>query len=216
MRDPKLWTRIESHRFDDPSAEQPFSARLAKAAGWTKAWASEAIGEYRRFVYLSQVAPGRVTPSDAVDKVWHLHMTYTRDYWEEFCGNVLGRPLHHEPAAGAVDAPRHAAQYAETLALYEAEFGRRPPPSIWPASPKASWRGALVFAVALGGAAALLWSWGWWIGSLFTAFFALASLAVAIRAAVHPEAAAGTASLGVIISSGGGDGGGDCGGGCGD
>ena len=80
MRDPKLWERLRAHRFDDPSEETPFSARLAKAARWTDRKAAEVIEEYRRFIYLSQVTPGRVTPSEDVDRVWHLHLTCTRAY----------------------------------------------------------------------------------------------------------------------------------------
>jgi hypothetical protein len=34
-----------------------------------------------------------VTPSEQVDQVWHLHLTYTRSYWDEFCPNVLGQPF---------------------------------------------------------------------------------------------------------------------------
>ncbi|WP_443026122.1 glycine-rich domain-containing protein, partial [Sphingomonas sp. CCH9-H8] len=68
------------------------------------------------------------TPSDAVDQAWHLHLTYTRDYWEHFCPDVLGRALHHGPTAGGADEHRrYYRQYAETLARYEAAFGIAPP-----------------------------------------------------------------------------------------
>jgi hypothetical protein len=74
-----------------------------------------------------------VTPSDAVDQAWHLHLTYSRDYWDRLCGEVLGQPLHHGPTAGGSDERhRYFAQYADTLASYERWFGAPPPADIWP------------------------------------------------------------------------------------
>ncbi len=48
--------------------------------------------EYRRFAFLAATAGHPVTPSDAVDQAWHLHLTYSRDYWDRFCpllGNLV-------------------------------------------------------------------------------------------------------------------------------
>lgn len=74
-----------------------------------------------------------VTPSDAVDHAWHLHLTYTRDYWERFCLEVLESDLHHGPTKGGpVERDHFYHQYAATLAAYEAAFGSSPPLGIWP------------------------------------------------------------------------------------
>jgi len=89
--------------------------------------------EYKRFCYLAITAEHEVTPSDAVDQVWHLHLTYSRDYWQEFCPQVLGEDLHHGPTAGGeAERERYYDQYAATLASYEAAFDAAPPPDIWP------------------------------------------------------------------------------------
>jgi uncharacterized protein (TIGR04222 family) len=70
--------------------------------------------------------------SDDVDQVWHLHLTYTRDYWTVFCPSVLGCDLHHEPSrARRGDAEHFAARYADTLAAYFDVFGP-PPAAFWP------------------------------------------------------------------------------------
>jgi hypothetical protein len=90
--------------------------------------------EYRRFAFLAVVAGHPVTPSDAVDQAWHLHLLYTRSYWEDFCPHVLQRPLHHHPTAGG---PRERVKfqgwYRSTLASYRRYFGSEPPVDIWPA-----------------------------------------------------------------------------------
>lgn len=91
------------------------------------------VEEYRRFCFLAATAGHPVTPSDAVDQAWHLHLTYTRDYWERFCPEVLGRALHHGPTeGGTAEGHRFFAQYAETMRSYERVFGRAPPCDIWP------------------------------------------------------------------------------------
>ena len=130
-----VWQRISSYQFGPPEASLPFAARLARENGWSAARTERVIEEYRRFAFLAATGEAQVTPSDAVDQVWHLHLTYTRDYWERFCPDVLGRPLHHGPTAGGPDERnRFFAQYADTLARYEAAFGAPPPSDIWPSA----------------------------------------------------------------------------------
>ena len=215
MRDPKLWERLRAHRFDDPSEETPFSARLAKAAGWSKAKAAEVIEEYRRFIYLSQVAPGRVTPSEPVDKAWHLHMTCTRDYWDRLCGRTLKAPLHHEPATGTADDARHIEQYEATLALYEQEFGIEPPRRVWP-NTRASPMPWLVGAAVVLGAAVIVWNMDGGRVAVAIGFVALLLAWTGTRRIARParRGPARFAGISVIVAGGGGDGG--DGGGCGD
>jgi hypothetical protein len=75
-----------------------------------------------------------LTPSQEVDEVWHQHLIHTRDYWQQFCPQVLGIALHHGPTRGGqAEKRRYREQYARTLAAYERWFG--PPPLVfWPAS----------------------------------------------------------------------------------
>ena len=74
--------------------------RLARDNGWTFEFAERVVEEYRRFAFLAKTAGHPVTPSDEVDQMWHLHLTYTRSYWDDFCGRVLEAPLHHDPTQG--------------------------------------------------------------------------------------------------------------------
>lgn len=129
-----LWARIEAHDFEPPQQPFTFTRRLAREQGWSLPFARGAILEYRRFCFLTMVSATPMTPSEEVDAVWHLHLVYSRDYWDVWCGRVLGQPLHHDPSDGTpVDKQRFRACYAETLALYERFFGVSPE-AYWPAT----------------------------------------------------------------------------------
>jgi hypothetical protein len=129
----ELRARIQAFRLDEPGSVFPFSARLARENGWTRDHALRVIEEYRRFVYLATTAGHTVTPSVAVDEAWHLHLTYTRSYWDELCGKVLGRPLHHDPTrGGGAEGARFLDAYTRTLRSYQEAFGAAPPRDIWP------------------------------------------------------------------------------------
>lgn len=132
-RDHPVWAALCRYRVGPEGAALPFVVRLARENDWTATHAERVMGEYRRFCFLAVTAGHGVTPSDAVDQAWHLHLTYTRDYWDRFCPDVLGRPLHHGPTAGgAAEGHRFFAQYADTLASYARIFGTDPPADLWP------------------------------------------------------------------------------------
>lgn len=134
-RDHPVWAALCRYRIGPDDADLPFVTRLARENGWAGAHAARVSEEYRRFCFLAVTAGHPVTPSDAVDQVWHLHLTYTRDYWERFCPDVLGQPLHHGPTAGgAEEQHRFFAQYAATLASYTQAFGGDPPADLWPSA----------------------------------------------------------------------------------
>jgi len=129
-----LWGRIAAHPFECPKDGLDLARRLAREQGWSLDQARRAIGEYRRFCFLCLVAGEPMTPSVAVDEVWHLHLTYTRDYWHRFCPETLGTALHHDPTrGGAAEGRRYLEQYARTLRAYERWFGPAPE-DLWPAS----------------------------------------------------------------------------------
>jgi hypothetical protein len=130
---PELWKRIAAHEWDHAEDALPFSARLARENRWSGAYSRRVLAEYRRFAYLAMAAGHPVTPSDEVDQAWHLHMVYTRDYWDGFCGEVLRAPLHHGPTRGGqAENAKFEDWYGRTLDSYRREFGEEPPADIWP------------------------------------------------------------------------------------
>jgi hypothetical protein len=131
--DAELWARLEAFSIDDAAAEFPFSARLAQENGWSRVQALAVVREYKRFLYLCVRAGHPCTPSDAVDQAWHLHLAYTRSYWEDLCERVLRRPLHHGPTrGGSEERAKYRDWYQATLRSYRQHFGEDPPAAIWP------------------------------------------------------------------------------------
>jgi len=116
---------------DDPESTLPFTRRLARDNNWKLCFALRAVREYRRFVFLAMRAGHVVVPSEAVDQAWHLHLLYTRSYWDDLCGDVLGKPLHHGPTRGN-EFEKHSSLYQQTLDSYQRLFGEPPPTDVWP------------------------------------------------------------------------------------
>lgn len=129
----ELMARTERFDLDSPTSKLPFSRRLARENDWEHGYALRVITEYKRFAFLAIVAGHPVTPSDAVDQAWHLHMIYTESYWKDFCGKILGKPLHHGPTkGGAKEGAKHIDWYTRTLESYRRWFNSEPPEDIWP------------------------------------------------------------------------------------
>lgn len=135
----ELWQKIEQFQLDDPNALFPFSRKLAKENNWDAAFTQEAIKEYKRFVYLCCISPIGASPPEIVDQVWHLHLCYTVNYWENFCEKVLQQKLHHHPSSGgAGEHQRHREWWQYTLNFYRQIFHEDPPAHIWNPSPRSS------------------------------------------------------------------------------
>jgi hypothetical protein len=129
-----LWQKLQDFHIGDPTAAFGFEQRLARENGWTLAYAKQVLREYKRFLYLIVVTRSPLTPCDAVDQAWHLHLSYTRSYWEALCGQILGFPLHHHPTRGGAGQQAHFRQcYQRTLASYAAVFGEAAPGEVWEA-----------------------------------------------------------------------------------
>ena len=126
------WQRISDWLHQDTPLSRTFHRQLAEATGWSATECRAAIEEYRRFCLIAALHDGQASPSPEVDQVWHLHLTFTLDYWREFCPQRLGIELHHQPGFGR---PGEAQQlrhlYAVTLERYQALFGL-PPERWWP------------------------------------------------------------------------------------
>ncbi len=131
QQDP-LWQRLQNFSLDQLNVDFPFSKKLSKEENWTDSFTAKAIEEYKKFVYLCCTLPNGASPSEVVDKVWHMHLIYTRNYWEEFCPDILQRKLHHDPSQGGQkENEKHKTWFNETLKSYREIFQQEPPQDIW-------------------------------------------------------------------------------------
>lgn len=129
----ELWEKIQNFNFDDQNSSYPFSKKLANENHWSFSFTQQAIAEYRKFIFLCCISPTGASPSETVDKVWHLHLTYTKNYWEDFCSKTLQQDIHHHPSKGGpLEKTKHDNWYQQTLIMYEAVFKLPPPADIWP------------------------------------------------------------------------------------
>lgn len=221
--DKVLWHNLSVMRIAPARAALDFEARLGKEQGWNAAFTRAVMEEYRRFLYLAATAEGAVTPSKLVDIVWHLHLTYTRHYWEELCGRILPRPLHHEPSGGGADEEAHfAAQYRDTLRRYRTAFGVDAPAEIWPDpddAPARVSRGAALGAVGaatmvLAACSSTTVSASHWL-PIVLLIGVFAGMIVILTLGRHGGGRKDDRSCGGGCGAGCGGGGSSCGGGCG-
>lgn len=129
-----LWKSIQIFDIGPSKASLTFTDRLARENGWSHGFAERVVEEYRRFCYLAMTAGHPVTPSEEVDQAWHLHLLYSENYWSDFCGGVLRRPLHHGPTRGGRrEDDKYRDWYQATLDSYAQVFRQDPPDDVWPA-----------------------------------------------------------------------------------
>lgn len=130
MKNKQLWDAIDAFELDEPNVPRTFTKRLAEDNNWTHSYAKAVADEYKKFMYLACIM--EVTPSKSIDEAWHLHLQYTRSYWKDFCGTVLGKEIHHNPGNGTdSDDTKYKNVYLETLEAYKVEFGVVPPNNVW-------------------------------------------------------------------------------------
>ncbi len=129
----QLYQKICDYSPDDSESRLKFTRRLARENGWTEDYSERVVEQYKRFMFLAVAAGHPVTPSEQVDQAWHLHLVYTRSYWHDFCGQVLGQQVHHGPTkGGSSELAKYRDWYECTKASYWRLLGDEPPADIWP------------------------------------------------------------------------------------
>jgi hypothetical protein len=128
-----LYQRICDYSPDECDSDFTFTQRLARDNAWNLKYTRRVVEEYKKFMFLAVAAGHEVTPSEQVDQAWHLHLIYTRSYWDDFCGQVLGRPIHHGPTKGGpTEQETFRDLYDRTKASYQRLLHETPPADIWP------------------------------------------------------------------------------------
>ena len=112
--------------------EKLFIYKLSKENKWSIAFSEQAFFEYKRFIYLASLGRTRVVPSKIIDKVWHLHLSFTKSYWIEMCENILQKEIHHNPSLLTTDSKtRDLEDFRNTIDLYRQVYNAIPPVACW-------------------------------------------------------------------------------------
>ncbi|WP_344796087.1 glycine-rich domain-containing protein [Litoribacillus peritrichatus] len=123
-----------------------FFQKLSDEYNWSDDFCKSAFEEYKRFIFLAVTAEERVVPSVVVDKIWHMHMTFTVSYWHDLCRDVLQQELHHVPSPKSKSFETEDRQaYQQTLLRYNRVFGTEPPSKVWPAPKRQTKKNSLPF-----------------------------------------------------------------------
>jgi hypothetical protein len=81
-----------------------------------------------QYVVIAATAAEFVSPSAALDRTWHAFICSTKQY-RQFCRDVLGRFLDHEPYLPGAEQPE---QYQRALELARERFGADAlDPALW-------------------------------------------------------------------------------------
>lgn len=127
-----LWQKLKKLTITPPNYTLTFEARLAREQAWSLDRSLAVVDEYRRFIFLLLTCSHPVTPSVDVDAAWHLHLLYTRSYYEDLCQQIAGFVIHHQPTAGgSAEGSKFREWYQQTINSYREFFGE-PPNDIWP------------------------------------------------------------------------------------
>lgn len=107
-------------------------AKLVKDGSCTAEEVEALEVQYKRYLAASMSRPDlRIPISVQVDKMWHQHILFTRDY-AAMCEAACGRFVHHKPSETEAELARVEGEYLNnTLPLLRAMFGEADP-AFWP------------------------------------------------------------------------------------
>ncbi|MFN5318358.1 MAG: glycine-rich domain-containing protein [Bacteroidia bacterium] len=127
-----LWDEISAKFGGQNPFTKAFADKLSRKLNWKKNFASKAIWEYKKFVYMGVISDFSVTPSKVIDQVWHEHLLFSSGY-RKFCKDVIRYDFDHNPELVNIGSQTEAfaSQYFQTIELYKKEFGIEPPSEIW-------------------------------------------------------------------------------------
>lgn len=106
----------------------PVIDRLVYIEHWTEKEATEAIKQYRNYLFLrKKYSRYNLPPSKDIDEVWHAHVLHTKEY-RQFCKQVFYNEEdqfldHHPHIAKEGTMEKLNSLFEKTQDLYHKEFG---------------------------------------------------------------------------------------------
>src|SRR5215204_2418129 len=73
-----LWIKVTAAFGGEDASTKAFADKIARKLEWKHRFASRAIREYKKFIYLRAVSDFVVTPPKIIDQVWHQHLLFIK------------------------------------------------------------------------------------------------------------------------------------------
>jgi len=127
----KLKEKIDQY-FDKFCNETNYVNRLGQENNWDFIYTIRVIEEYKKFLFVYALDKKPISPPHPIDEAWHIHILYTKKYFEELTP-ILGKVLHHEPESGKKEEneiTKLKNWYDSTINRYRNLFGKEPS-DIW-------------------------------------------------------------------------------------
>lgn len=88
-------------------------------------YVEQLLAEYNRWLTMaSEYGAHEISPSDIIDKVWHIHILDTIDY-ARVCDMICGRIIDHYPENGyESQKEERVKRYGNTLKNYKEKYGK--------------------------------------------------------------------------------------------
>ena len=100
--------------------------RYAEEYNLSEVEAEQHFEELCKFFESCSITQERCAPSEAIDRVWHAFLQFTREY-REFCLSNFGRMIDHDPSS----CEENVQPYLHTRKIAEQRFGKLNS-SFWP------------------------------------------------------------------------------------
>jgi len=113
-----------------------FSKILQEENLFGEEYTNRLISEYKKFLSLKFFVEQTIIPSERVEQVWLLHMSFTKHY-SETCTKIFGKYEHYIPYGKSTSQLSSLeTMYTFTLDTYESVFNVVAPTDIWSKSYK--------------------------------------------------------------------------------
>jgi hypothetical protein len=114
-----LWHKIKNANLLTGDVDNNiFKNRLKAKYKWTEEKCDDLISQYKQFLFIAATSNESETPTQEVDEVWHEHILFTRDYFDDWT-KILGKTIHHAPDK-VIDEEKTEKVFAKTQSKLDA------------------------------------------------------------------------------------------------
>jgi len=111
---------------------ESFTTHISRELMISTQQAEDSVCEYRKFMMIEGMTKYKLYPSELIDKVWLIHMSYSTNYIN-FCKQLPEKEfVYHIPFTGNSKGFDDVKNYKTTLSVYKLLYREDPPNFVWP------------------------------------------------------------------------------------